>query len=55
MPDVLHNMLPGLGRDWTEILAVSQAVIFYWVVAYVMECSPVPAHSPGFGRATHSR
>jgi hypothetical protein len=30
-------MLPGLGRDWTEILAGSQAVIFYWVVAYVME------------------
>ena len=43
-PDVLNSMLPGLGRDWTEILGGSQAVIFYWVVVYAMEWEVVAAH-----------
>jgi hypothetical protein len=32
MPDVLNGMMPGLGRDWTEILgalSVVYCVYFY--------------------------
>jgi hypothetical protein len=36
-PDVLNKMLPGLGHDWTEIFAGSQAHIFQTLIAYAME------------------
>ena len=42
-PDVLNGMLPGLGRDWTEILGGSQASVFASTNAYVMEWEAVAA------------
>ena len=35
-PDVLNAMLPGLGRDWTEILGGSLTQAFYLLAAYTM-------------------
>ena len=41
-PDVLNSMLPGLGRDWTEILAtLSQA--YYRTAQYAAEWEAVTA------------
>ena len=41
-PDVLNSMLPGLGRDWTEILAtLSQA--YYRTAQYATEWEVVAA------------
>ena len=42
-PDVLNNMLPGLGADWTGILRGSQAYVFYNLAAYIMEWEVVLA------------
>jgi hypothetical protein len=33
-PDVLNKMLPGLGRDWMEIMGGTQASIFQLVPDY---------------------
>jgi hypothetical protein len=41
-PAVLNNMLPGLGRDWTEILA-SMNNVYYRTAQYVMEWEAVTA------------
>jgi hypothetical protein len=41
-PDVLNSMLPGLGRDWTEILgALGQ--VYYRAVSYATEWEVVAA------------
>ena len=32
-PDVLNRMLPGLGRDWTEIIS-SLTGVYYHTVSY---------------------
>jgi len=40
---VLNAMLPGLGRDWTEILAGSLSQLFYYLAAYTMEWEAVAA------------
>jgi hypothetical protein len=35
-PDVLNSLMPGLGRDWTEILA-SLGTIYYHTAQYATE------------------
>jgi hypothetical protein len=35
-PDVLNSMLPGLERDWTEILT-SLSNVYYRTASYVVE------------------
>ena len=42
-PDVLNGMLPGLGRDWNEILGGSQTGVFGLLSAYAMEWEVVAA------------
>ena len=41
-PDVLNNMLPGLGRDWTEILG-SMGNVCYRTASYAAEWEAVAA------------
>ena len=41
-PDVLNGMLPGLGRDWTEIMS-SLAGVFVSLAAYALEWEAVAA------------
>jgi hypothetical protein len=41
-PDVLNSMLPGLGRDWTEIIA-SMGVVYYTMAVYTAEWEAVAA------------
>ena len=41
-PDVLNSMLPGLGRDWTEILGALSAV-YYRTASYATEWEAVAA------------
>jgi hypothetical protein len=41
-PDVLNSMLPGLGRDWTEILN-TLSVVYYRTAQYAMEWEAVAA------------
>ena len=41
-PDVLNGMLPGLGRDWTEITP-SLAGVFVLFAAYALEWEAVAA------------
>ena len=41
-PDVLNSMLPGLGRDWAEIL-VSLSVVYYRTASYATEWEAVAA------------
>jgi hypothetical protein len=41
-PDVLNSMLPGLGRDWTEILA-SLSLVYYRMASYATEWEAVAA------------
>ena len=41
-PDVLNGMLPGLGRDWTEIIP-SLSVVFVVLVTYALEWEAVAA------------
>ena len=41
-PDVLNGMLPGLGRDWTEILA-SLSSVYYHTASYATEWEAVAA------------
>ena len=36
-------MLPGLGRDWTEILGGSMSAPFHYLAAYIMEWEAVAA------------
>ena len=36
MPDVLNSMMPGLGRDWTEILG-ALSVVYYRMASYATE------------------
>jgi hypothetical protein len=36
-------MLPGLGRDWMEVLGGSQAGVFERLAAYAMEWEAVAA------------
>jgi hypothetical protein len=38
--DVLNNMMPGLGRDWTEILA-SLCTVYYHTAQYATEWEAV--------------
>ena len=40
---MLNAMLPGLGRDWTEILGGSLSQLFYYLAAYIMEWEAVAA------------
>ena len=42
-PDVLNGILPGLGRDWTEIVGGTQATVFCSCIAYAMEWEAVVA------------
>jgi hypothetical protein len=35
-PDVLNSMMPGLGRDWTEII-LGLSVVYYNTARYAME------------------
>ena len=42
-PDVLNGMLPGLGRDWMEILGGTMDPIFQNLAAYAMEWEAVAA------------
>ena len=42
-PNKLNDMLPGLGRDWTETLMGSQAIVFHCLGAHVMEWEAVAA------------
>ena len=39
-PDVLNSMLPGLGRDWTEIIGALSGV-YYHTAQYAMEWEAV--------------
>ena len=39
-PDVLNSMMPGLGRDWTEILA-SMSNVYFRTASYAMEWEAV--------------
>jgi hypothetical protein len=41
-PDVLNSMLPGMGRDWTEILA-SMGSVYYRTASYAVEWEAVAA------------
>ena len=41
-PDVLNGMLPGLGRDWTEITP-SMSTAFFSFAAYALEWEAVAA------------
>jgi hypothetical protein len=41
-PDVLNSMLPGLGRDWTEILG-SMGHVYYRTASYAAEWEAVAA------------
>ena len=41
-PDVLNGMLPGLGRDWTEIVATLTSV-YVSLAAYALEWEAVAA------------
>ena len=41
-PDVLNSMLPGLGRDWTEILG-SLSLVYYRTASYATEWEAVAA------------
>ena len=41
-PDVLNSMLPGLGRDWTEVLA-SMGNVYYRAAVYAAEWEAVAA------------
>jgi hypothetical protein len=40
--DVLNSMLPGLGRDWTDIIG-TLSVTYYHTAAYAMEWEAVAA------------
>ena len=42
-PGVLNGMLPGLGRDWMEILLGSQSLVFQTLTTYAMEWEVVVA------------
>ena len=42
-PDVLNAMLPGLGRDWTEILAGGMTAPFTNLAFHIMEWEAVAA------------
>jgi hypothetical protein len=41
-PDVLNNMMPGLGRDWTEIIGTLSNV-YYRTAQYAMEWEAIAA------------
>ena len=41
-PDVLNSMLPGLGRDWTEIIQ-SLSTVYYRMASYATEWEAVAA------------
>jgi len=41
-PDVLNSMMPGLGRDWTEIIG-TMANAYYRTASYAMEWEAVAA------------
>ena len=41
-PDVLNSMLPGLGRDWTEIIA-ALSMTYYRTASYATEWEAVAA------------
>ena len=41
-PDVLNSMLPGLGRDWTEII-VALSDVYYRTASYATEWEAVAA------------
>ena len=41
-PDVLNSMLPGLGRDWTEIIN-TLSVVYYRTASYATEWEAVAA------------
>jgi hypothetical protein len=41
-PDVFNSMLPGLGRDWTEITP-SLSVVYYRTASYATEWEAVAA------------
>ena len=41
-PDVLNSMMPGLGRDWTEIIA-SLSAVYYRTASYAAEWEAVAA------------
>ena len=41
-PDVLNSMLPGLGRDWTELI-VGLSGVYYHMAQYATEWEAVAA------------
>ena len=41
-PDVLNSMLPGLGRDWAEIIA-ALSMTYYRTASYALEWEAVAA------------
>ena len=41
-PDVLNSMMPGLGRDWAEIIA-ALSVVYYRTAVYATEWEAVAA------------
>ena len=41
-PDVLNSMLPGLGRDWTEII-VAPSGVYFRTASYATEWEAVAA------------
>jgi hypothetical protein len=41
-PDVLNSMMPGLGRDWTEIIS-SLSLLYYRTAVYATEWEAVAA------------
>ena len=42
-PDVLNGLLPGLGRDWGEILSGSLSNVLYNMASYATEWEAVAA------------
>ena len=42
-PDVLNSLLPGLGRDWGEILGGSLSTVLYRMMVYATEWEAVAA------------
>jgi hypothetical protein len=41
-PDVLNSLMPGIGRDWTEII-VSLSAVYYRTASYAAEWEAVAA------------
>jgi len=42
-PDVLNSLLPGLGRDWKEVLGGSMAQVIHRTASYATEWEAVAA------------